>query len=228
MAFRDVRMPERIERSFSGLPKYNVTITESASMNEVRNLNSPLPRYEFSCSLAMNSEQEKHDMLSFWHGVRGTWDSFRYRDWSDYYAGMKWIVNGSNQEELVHSDGDGSPVLPEVFSLGTGSTDTQHQLTKTYAFGPLLFIRKITKPVSGAKVWVETAVGSGVFAERTTIVSLNLVTGIVTFPSSAPASGLKIAWSGLFDVAVRFDSASFDFDFVNSGSMAATLKEVYE
>lgn len=230
MAFRDIRFPEDIEQQFSGGPAWSVTIVETASGHEQRNLNASAPRAKWTASLPIASEQERKDILGIWYGVRGPVDSFRFRDWMDYTAGMTWTVDGSGYEVLNHSDGDASPCLPEVFSLGDGNTATVHQLTKGYSFGSLTYSRKITKPVSPIKIWVETSVGSGVYTERTTNMTINYLTGTVQFTSSAPASGLKIAWSGMFDIPVRFANGDglFVMDTEVMGRAAISVVEVLE
>lgn len=143
---------------------------------------------------------------------------------------MKWVINGSGLEELVHTDGDSSPILPEQFAVSDGTTTTQYQLTKKFQTGALSYLQKVTKPVSTIKIWVETSVGSGVYAERTTNFTVNYLTGKVQFTSSAPTNGKKIGWSGMYDLPVRFanDSAQLAVDFAQSGTFPVEVIEVLE
>ncbi|MBS1706757.1 MAG: DUF2460 domain-containing protein [Armatimonadetes bacterium] len=196
MAFVDIRLPEYIEREFSGGPRWSVTVVETGSGREQRNLESPVPRARWSAKLPISDEQERQEILAFWLSVRGPWKSFRFRDWMDYSAGMAWIINGSGAEELVHSDGDANPILPEVFGVSDGTTVTNYQLTKTCAFGSESFVRKITLPVDEISIWVETSVGSGVFTQRMTNYLVNYTDGTVVFTASAPTTGKKMRGPG--------------------------------
>lgn len=87
--------------------------------------------------------------------------------------------------------------------LGTGDgTNKVFQLRKGYTSGGVTLWRKITRPVSGtAKIFK-----AGV--EQVSGVTVDYATGVVTF-GTAPTLGQEIAWTGEFDVPVRFDSDDF-------------------
>lgn len=96
-------------------------------------------------------------------------------------------------------------------SLGTGdNTSTARQLTKTYTFGASSYVRNITLPYD---VTV-TANGSPI------AVTVDPITGLVT-PDAPWPNGQAIAWSGKFDVKVRFAN-----DFNPFTSAAQQVREV--
>lgn len=108
---------------------------------------------------------------------------FRFRDWSDYIA------------------------TNHVFANGTGS-QTNFQLAMIYdpslillgVQGALRYVRNITLP----NLSTVTIKVNGVLQATPANYSISAA-GVVTFVS-APAAASDIAWSGQFDVPVRFDT----------------------
>lgn len=104
-------------------------------------------------------------------------------------------------------------------AIGTGNgTVKVFQSVKSYFFGGQTFVRLITKPVSGLIVKVNGVV---------TAVTVNLMTGQITFASAPPPASL-ITISGEFRVPVRFNSDSLSLaigskfqqgDFAMNGSV---------
>lgn len=86
----------------------------------------------------------------------------------------------------------------QTIGAGNGGATT-FQLVKTYTSGGVTIARTIAKPVAGTvKIYVNAV-------EQTSGVSVNTMTGIVTF-TSAPAGGAAISADFEFDVPVRFDT----------------------
>lgn len=95
-------------------------------------------------------------------------------------------------------DPDMSELTNEVIGTGDGST-TAFQITKTWTADGLSQVRTITRPVSSLTVKKDgVTVGAGY--------SINYATGVLTF-SVAPANGVEVSVTGLFDIPVRFESA---------------------
>lgn len=187
MAFHDVRFPEFYELGASMGPEFNTTIVTSSSSFEQRNKNWDTPRHRFEVAHLAKDYATRKALKDFFMLRGGMAFSFRFRDWSDYYIGMSWV--GST---LTHTAGG------HIFDAGTGAK-TVFQLAIKYSDTAATLIREITKPeVGSVKVYV-----AGV--ELVSGWSLNYTTGVLTF-SVAPANGATVAWSGKFDLHVRFDT----------------------
>lgn len=138
----------------------------------------------------------------------------------DYLTMLKQVFvacRGQLHSFLVKDYSDHEANL-EVFGEGDGTT-TAFQLSKTSTFGPASYVRIITKPL---------AAGLTVTVDGTpTAVTVDVLTGIVTF-ASAPAASAILRWSGEFRVPVRFntdvlnttiDNKSQDGDYLINGSI---------
>lgn len=80
----------------------------------------------------------------------------------------------------------------ELLGTATGTPQVL-QLVKSYAFGPVVEVAPIVKPVTVQ-----------VFADGAPIAaSVDLTTGLVTVSA---AEGAELTWSGTFDKPVRFDT----------------------
>jgi uncharacterized protein (TIGR02217 family) len=189
MAFHDVQFPPKISRGASGGPKLNTAVAGSASGFEQRNQNWAKARRSYSVGRFLKEYSEIQDAIAFFMAREGRTHSFRFKDWADYFAGMEW----SQANGLTHG-----PAPYEIIGTGDGIEDT-FQLTKAYSSGAQTVSRDITKPVSGSvKIWLDEV-------EQVSGWTLNYLTGILTF-TSPPAGSVVVAWSGEFDVPVRFDS----------------------
>lgn len=85
-----------------------------------------------------------------------------------------------------------------------------YQLAKTYTSGAFTLVRKITRPVTGTV----TFTGGG---------TLNYSTGLITGSSGG-------AWTGEFDIPVRFESDEFNLtlDQVDIGAAELNVLEIPE
>lgn len=108
---------------------------------------------------------------------------FRFKNWVDYQADNMTIATG------------------------TGSPQTA-QLVKKYPFGPIYLERIIKKPVSGTVVITEW---DGVPGNDPVVIpaTIDYTTGIASFEATA---GYQVAWSGEFDIPVRFSDDRLDVD----------------
>ena len=134
------------------------------------------------------------NLLAFFKTVQSAYLTFRFRDWTDYYAGG-----------TVDSRGSFVATTPNVFAKGNG-TQTVFQLGKTYStqFGEIMLpvTRTIRRPVSGTvNIYVGATLGS--MTLQTSGVTVDYDTGKITF-TTAPANTYLIGWDGLFDIPMRF------------------------
>jgi len=88
----------------------------------------------------------------------------------------------------------------EPLGLAVGGAQTM-QLTKSYTFGPITFSQPIFKPVAGSVSL--TAAGAPI------AFTVDTATGLISFSATA---GAAIAWTGEYDVPVRFVSDRLDSD----------------
>lgn len=186
MAFHEVRFPVGISRSAKGGPRYRTTILTSASNFEQRAKEWDESSYQWSINLLGKSPEEIDSLIEFFHLRAGAAHGFRFKDWTDYYAGLAW--SGDTLE--VSSPNE----------IGTGDgVETDFQLVKVYSDSEATVTRKIVKPVaSTVRIFVDDV-------EAESGWTVDESTGIVTF-GVAPSSGEIITWVGEFDVPVRFDS----------------------
>lgn len=210
MSFHDVRLPEQQSYGAQGGPRYRTTIVENASGFEQRQQEWDYPLFEYSIGLKFWDEASIGSLLDFFHARAGAAYAFRYKDWSDYTAGLvrsgnTWVV--------------GTPV-----PIGTGTgAQTVFDFVKKYTSGGVTRTRRITRPVSGtAKVYLNGALQSSGY-------TVDYSTGKVTF-TSAPGSGVAVAWAGEFDVPARFaeDQMSFSIEAVRSGAWSLKIVGIRE
>ncbi|MCW5939916.1 MAG: DUF2460 domain-containing protein [Fimbriimonadaceae bacterium] len=206
VAFHDVRFPTDVSRGMRGGPKFMTTVVGSETGWEQRIGHWIDARREWSLSAPSWSAERLAALLAFFVARQGRLHSFRFKDWTDYYAGRR----------LAPAVYD----TPVQFGTGNG-TATQFQLAKRYSSGGHTLVRQVTKIVAGTvKVFAD-----GV--EQTSGWTVAAATGVVTF-GAAPSLGASLAWTGEFDCHARFDSDFFEFtdDGVFSGSAVLRVVEV--
>ncbi len=156
--------------------EFNTDIAELVSGHERRTALWEMPRFVYTV-LFQHLNPDDHEQVKAAHMASlGSLIAFRFKDWTDYFV--------------------------EDEPLGTASGVQQTlQLVKSYAFGPLTFVREIVKPVPGTVVI--SSAGVPIAA------SIDYTTGLATFTGSP---GDPITWTGEFDVPVRFASDRLDSD----------------
>jgi uncharacterized protein (TIGR02217 family) len=206
----DATFPLKVSRGAKGGPQWPTRVLSSPGGHEQRIRLASEPVWKWEIELNAWSDADLEDLLEFWNVVGGRAGSFRFRDWTDSWAGMNQTAGG-----LVH----GTPV---VIGAGTGS-QTAFQLVKPYVSGAGSWSRRITRPVtSGLRVYL-----NGV--NQASGWTLNASTGVVTF-ASAPGSGVAVAWSGQFDVPARFDSdaLALGLEGIRFGTASAVVVSLRE
>ena len=191
MTFKDVRLPEDIERGASGGPRFNTSITQLISGFEQRNQNWSQSRAEWDISYGVQSKDDYSRLINFFYARRGAAIGFRFRDWTDYEVDMAHFVTG---------DGTPNSMNPTLID-GTAT----FQLVKNYEeLSEVIYTREILKPVEDT-VQIFDDMGNIVSSGFT----VDYVTGKVIF-DVAPLTGVQYFWSGEFDVPVRFAADNLD------------------
>lgn len=184
---------------------YRTTVVSTEGGFEQRNQNWANSRRMWNVTLESWDEARLATLHAFFIAREGMTYGFRFKDWADYYVGMKFVPGAG----LAYD-------VPNIMPFGTGNgSATTFQLTKSYVSGGITKVRKITRPISATvKIYKD-----GVL--QTSGYTLNASTGVVTF-SVAPANGVVLAWAGQFDVPARFDTdqMSMSIDGVVTGSWA--------
>lgn len=206
----DELFPLKVSAGVRGGPKWNTRLlTSQSGHTQVLSLWSE-PIYQWEIELNAWSDADLAELLAFWNLVGGQAGTFRFKDWTDHWAGMNQTTGG-----LVY----GTPV-----QIGTGNgTATAFQLVKSYSSGSSTWSRRITRPVaSTVKVYL-----NGV--QQASGWTLNASTGVVTF-SAAPGSGVAVAWAGEFHVPARFatDALSLGLQGVRFGRAQVSVVSVRE
>lgn len=126
MSFLDIRFPTDIDYGFTGGPTYQTDIKGPTPKDRIFRSRYPTPVYEYTADL-QRIESNIEQLISFFRIVKGSYHSFRFKDWIDYKA--------ENQ------------------NLGVGNNVvTDFQLQKAYTVGSYTDYRKITKPVDGSLI----------------------------------------------------------------------------
>lgn len=165
------RFPDFVARWAIGGPNFKTITVETYGGDEYRNAAWTQARGEWEVANAWLSNQpestQKYNYIAtrnFFLACMGQLNAFRFKDFFDY--------------------------LDEGAGVFVAIDATHFQMYKNYAYSPLLYQRKIIKPVSGS---VNVVGGTGP--------TIDYTTGIVTVSSGTPTS-----WTGQFDVPVRFAS----------------------
>ena len=203
MAFHNVRISVDVERGASGGPRFNTTVQTSAlSPAETRVQNWAYERGQWDIGYGVRRREDAQEIISFFRSRRGRLHSFRFRDWSDYQA---------NQETFA--------------IMGQGGNT--FQLTKTYGRSdPDPYIRKITKPVVST-VEIFQISDHGIYVPVSNV-NISSLTGIVTVSAAEVIAGVTLAWSGDFDIPVRFASDELDSNVINFDAIQHPSVQIIE
>lgn len=156
--FHEVLFPTNISRGSTGGPRFRTNVITADSGVERRSGQWDRPLLAWEVGHQINSIERMNLLVAFFRARRGRLYGFRFRDWTDYTAGMTFEATG-----LVY-DGTYHPVL-DLPGGGRG-------LYKRYESGGVVELRRILKPVAGTVVFS----GGGGTVDPTT----GLVTGSAT------------------------------------------------
>lgn len=190
MSFHNVQLPDDVEQGATGGPTFQTTVLPLSSGGEQRNVNWSEARHEWEIAYGIQSKEDFDVVRAFFFARRGMANTFRFRDWSDYQL-----------DDEVQGIGDG--------------TNKTFQLIKTYENdGPLPYVRRITRPVTGTVVFKIDGV--------TRSYSENPL-GIYVLTGAAPTVGATVTASCEFDMCVRFnvDKFSLQLELHNAGAIGS-------
>lgn len=185
MSFKNLRFPTTISYGAAGGPGFNTDVVELDSGHEHRNQNWSAGRRSYDVGQAMKTDQMRKDLLAFILIVKGKTYSFRFKDFTDFEVG--------SGEGVLSSLGSGRYQLYKRYTLSAVDVSSP-SATETSD-------RLISLPLSAAITRASVALTRGLDY------TLNEFTGIITMIGS-PTPAAPDAWTGQFDVPVRFDTDS--------------------
>lgn len=197
--FHEVQFSPQISYGAVGGPGFKTTILPLSSGYEQRNVDWSAARGTWDVSHGLKTQEQLDVLLAFFYARRGRAYGFRFKDWSDY---------------MIPAPGD----PPQALGVTDGTTGT-YQLVKVYGDSAASYRRTILKPVASTTVLLVDGVPSSNF-------SLDTTTGILTLGDATRARvGATLAYSGQFDVPVRFDVDDMkvsieDYEIFNWGQIA--------
>lgn len=189
LSFAEVRLDLGYDYGAVGGMGYETEITEVADDREQRNATRYLPkgRWQLGDRLIAESEADLLAEVSYlkqFHLDRlGSFQGFRFKDWSDFQATNQDIATGN-------------------------AVKTQFQLRKAYKVGNIVTYRPIQKPVVGTVDILVNGVNVATIANHGWVV--NHETGVLSNPTPL-ASGAKLTANFQFDVPVWFESDEIGF-----------------
>lgn len=225
MAYIDARLPISIEKGASGGPTFNTTIHTLASGYEQRNQNWSHPLGKWDVSYGIRNKQDSdglNTIVNFFYAMRGKANSFRFRDWLDYFVienEIEQTGDGSRRDFQLTKryattlmDGSEHDVYHRMIrrpsAAGITYTDINNPLEVTGGYPTIEYTDR-------AQGWENTPSKYNVGTDLNSSDFNNLhnpsgsdyfaKTGILKF-KSAPSAGRRIRWSGFFENHVRFDT----------------------
>lgn len=179
--FHDVAFPLPLAFGARGGPQRRTDIVRLASGYEHRNSPHAYSTRQYNAGAGVKSLTDIHTLISFFEARQGQRFAFRFRDPMDHL-----------------SCNPGSTISASDQTIGVGDgVRTEFSLFKTYEDVAGLYVRPITKPVSGT---VLVAIDGNMASPL-----IDFMTGQVIFVT-APATGASITAGYQFDVPVRFDT----------------------
>lgn len=207
--FREWVFPQKIDFRRSGGQGFNTAVVAVQSGQEQRNRNWLNARRKYTATLFATTDANLTNFLAALSAVQtfhllvgGMGDSFRFFDELDFQSAAN--------EPLV--------VIPATSNL-------QWQLSRTYSFGGVNYVRSITKPIGPPAI---DYLGNAL-ADSVTLTSLgggsspsiDHTTGIVTFgvaPTGTPTATFQ------YHIPVRFTSDEFDPEIEKSAPGSRFIK----
>jgi uncharacterized protein (TIGR02217 family) len=183
--FYEVQFPADVSRGARQGPMFMTLVTATANPAESRVGQWSSARMKFDVSYSIKSASQMSAVVAFFRMVQGRLAGFRFKDWTDYWSGA-------------------FPGTPEA--LANPYPAAEMQLTKTYSFNGFTNVRTIKKPVAGSYTVYE----NGTPLAEGTDYTMDTTTGLVLL--SSPASGATYTALFQFDVPVRFDTDTFQFE----------------
>lgn len=209
MAFHNILFPLEISFGAAGGPAYNVSIARSKGGVEHRNLNRAEADYGWDVAFGVRNQESLDILLAFWHGRKGKFNSFRYKDNSNFTVGLA----------------DNGVTITTPQNIGTGDDfQAAYQMFRRHSDGFTVTDIDILLPVVGTlTVSVNSVVQTEGSGDDYTV---DYLTGIITFNGgSIPASGHAVEISTQYHWKVRFDIDRMftNIDFLNLYSWGSIM-----
>lgn len=203
-AIHDVRFPDKILRGAVGGPKRSTTVGTTDGGFEQRNQNWLESKRRWVVARKITSREQLEELLAFWECRGGKANGFLFRDPSDFFCGLDHTPGAGWTHDGAHN-----------FDVADGIRTSFH-LAKVYSSGAQTLTRQIHRPLDPTRSDApESAVAVKVYVDDVEVdtadYTLSYATGTVTF-DVAPADTLAVGWSGMFDIAARFDTDEPQFD----------------
>lgn len=182
MEYVDLPFPPRIALGAQRRPRWNTSIVQTANGAESANMNWTRTRHSFDVSFAVRTASDYAAIVEHFHGVRGRFRAFPFKDFLDF--------------RVTTSQG--------VLTLDEAVTDPEYRMFKRYGAGPTAYERRITRPVLSTLAFFRFRSGNvdSVTAEATVDDSA----GVVMFDEEAVEPGDVFSWSGEFVIPCRYDT----------------------
>lgn len=177
MAWMNTPFPPRLAFGIECDPEWQVRIATTIAGFESRNLEWSNARHRYDASFAIRSATDHQVIREHFHMARGPFHSWPLLDPLDHDVS----------------------VTEGVMVLDSGS-DASFQLYKQYGSGDFAYLRKITRPLSGARIYL-----NGVLKTEGVDYTLDEDTGLLTYVDT-DALAEDITWSGQFYVPCRYDT----------------------
>jgi len=244
----EIQFPNNISYGSQGGPSYSTTIVGTETGIEHRLSRWSTPRRKYNVAYGIKTYQDLQDVIEHYMAVKGSYYSFRYKDWLDYSTiatdggggGAYSNEGGISDEPLAKNYG------ADVVGGGAGGYGFQVQLKKRYcvtntetyteADGTVItphrnttgcFTRIITKPVlNTVKLGVMSSDNGTVYSIGSSNFEVDYRTGVCTLNGITVATGDTIFGGCQFDVPVRFEGVIDDLisitpDSFDTGSISS-------
>jgi uncharacterized protein (TIGR02217 family) len=142
---------------------------------------------KYNISYGVRTREQLHDLIQFFHAMKGRYYSFLYFDWADYSSNFATQIEERGVPPVTDTD--------QIIGTGDGSTKV-FQLTKTYQTknGATSHVRLITKPMTtqwtDAQMtipWSPVLISLNAWACKN--FTVDQMTGLVTFGTPPIISG---------------------------------------
>ena len=162
MPFDNVRFPTAISRGSTGTAERRTDVVTTASGREERNARWANSKRSYNAGLGIKSLDDIQNVVVFFEERRGKLYAFRWKDFADFKSCAATATVAATDQNI--GTGDGATVM--------------FQLVKKYGTGTRNYSRQINAPVAGT---IRVAVNGTV----TTQITMNVLTGIVTFSAGS-------------------------------------------
>jgi uncharacterized protein (TIGR02217 family) len=188
--FREVSLPDTLAYGAQGGALFSTTLPGSPSGFEAPQVNWAVKRGEWELGFLNRTDAETAELIAFFRAVG------------------KGQLNGFRFRDFQAGEDTGTH---EGLGYGDGATTT-FQLVKWYEEQGFAYQRVIRKPIAGT---VEVALNG----TPTTAFTVDTTTGVVTL-DTAPAAGVLVDASYLFEVPVRFNQDALELARVGPNAVS--------